>query len=116
MSTPSATSSSAIDVESLLVEYDASGQTAAAFARAKGIAAWKLYAALRRRSGRRRARRSADRAAGAEQFVPVRVTAPEAHSSAVPLELLLRGGHRLLIGADFDARLLRRVLEALGPC
>jgi hypothetical protein len=32
------------------------------------------------------------------------------------LELLLAGGHRLRIDADFDAALLRRVVEALASC
>jgi hypothetical protein len=29
---------------------------------------------------------------------------------------MLAGGHRLLISADFDAELLRRVLGALAQC
>jgi hypothetical protein len=116
MSTISTAGSSAIDLEALLVEHDASGLSTAAFARAKGIPAWKLYGALHRRSGKRRARHSAERVAGPSAFVPVRVTVPGAPNSGARLELVLHGGHRLLIGADFDAQLLRRVLEALSPC
>jgi hypothetical protein len=36
--------------------------------------------------------------------------------NAAALELELAGGHRLRIGAGFDAVLLRRVVEALSSC
>ena len=98
------------DIQSLLAEFDASGQSAAAFARSRGIRTWRLYHALNRRSGklRRRERKAA--------FVPVKVIDALAVSSPSSLELLLAGGHRLRIGTDFDAVLLRRVVEALGTC
>lgn len=104
-----------IDFHSLLREFDASGQSAASFARSRGIATWRLYHALQRRSGKPRARRSLQRAA-LPALIPVRVVDPRPASSPAPLELVLAGGHRLLIGSDFDAELLRRLLGALAQC
>lgn len=105
-----------VDFPSLLAEFDASGQSAAAFARSHGLAPWRLYHALSRRKARAQsaeARASAPRPA----MLPVRVVpdtvAARAGSS---LELELAGGHRLRIGRDFDAELLRRVLGALSRC
>ena len=50
--TPTSISSSYIKI--LLSEFDASGQDAASFARARGIAAWRLRDALDRRAGKPR--------------------------------------------------------------
>ena len=109
MSTTSSSRLAPLDISSLLADFDASGQSAAAFARSRGIRTWRLYHALNRRSGklRRRERKAA--------FVPVKVIESLPVSSG-SLELLLAGGHRLRIGTDFDAVLLRRVVEALGTC
>jgi len=106
---------SSIDIQSLLAEFDASGQSAASFARSRGVATWRLHYALRRRSGKARKGRGALHAE-LPALLPVRVVDPKPASSPAPLELVLAGGHRLLIGADFDALTLRRVLEALAAC
>jgi hypothetical protein len=106
-------SPSPIDIKSLLSEFDASGLRAAAFARSKGLPPWKLYGALRRRSGKVRAR-SARARLKEPAFVPVRVV--DAQASSSPLELLLAGGHRLLLGPDFDVSTLRRLLEVFAAC
>jgi hypothetical protein len=105
-----------VDFPLLLAEFDASGQRAAAFARSRGLAPWRLYHALNRRKAR--AQLAEARASGARPtMLPVRVVpdtvAARANSG---LEVELAGGHRLRIGADFDAELLRRVLGALARC
>ena len=115
MSTSTPSSPSSPDINSLLAEFDASGQSAAAFARSRGIASWKLYNALTRRSGRLRRQRHVTRS-DQPALLPVRVVDANPPKSPAPLELVLAGGHRLLIGADFDAELLRRVLGALAQC
>jgi len=104
-----------IDVQAMLAEFDASGQSAAAFARTRGIPTWKMYHELTRRSGKARPRR---RAAEAEHpaLLPVRVVESRPATAPAPLELVLAGGHRLRIGADFDAALLCRLLGALAQC
>lgn len=105
-----------IDPSSLLAEFDASGQSAASFARSRGLAPWRLYHALNRRKGR-----AQPAVTGAREvkpsLLPVRVIPDTvAVRSGSSLELELAGGHRLRIGADFDAELLRRVLGALARC
>lgn len=104
-----------LDFDSLLSEFDVSGQSAASFARSRGLEPWRIYNALNRRKGktRRRSRSLLDK----PTLLPVHVV-PDARlaRTAATLELELAGGHRLRIGADFDAVLLRRVVEALSPC
>jgi hypothetical protein len=107
MSTTPSSRPAPLDIASLLADFDASGQTAAAFARLRGIRTWRLYHALNRRRGRVRSRRAKP------AFAAVSVVEPAAVSTPSSLELLLAGGHRLRIGSDFDAALLRRVVEAL---
>lgn len=68
-SNPSA--SSPVDFTTLLAEFDCSGQSAAAFARSKGLAPWKVYNALQRRTGKLRSRQAAARAARSV-LLPVR--------------------------------------------
>jgi hypothetical protein len=54
-------------------------------------------------------------------FVAVEVVASETEKSATPapatpsapIEIRLSGGHSLLVGPDFDARHLRRLLQVL---
>jgi len=115
MSTSTPSSPPSADIQSLLTEFDASGESAAAFARSRGIAVWKLHYALSRRSGKLRRPCGAT---GSEQpaLLAVRVVDAKPPKSPAPLELMLAGGHRLLISADFDADLLRRVLGALAQC
>ena len=116
MSTSTSGSPSPIDFGSLLAEFDASGQSAAAFARLRGVAPWRIYHALNRRKGRTR-RRPNPPVAARPTFVPVHVTPDAAPTRTVgTLEIELAGGHRLRIGPDFDAVLLRRVLAELAQC
>jgi len=110
MSTSPTSRPSPLDVQALLAEFDASGQSAAAFARSRGIRTWRIYHALNRRSGKRRSRKSSP------ALVPVHVVESKPAVQGAPLELVLAHGHRLLIGPEFDPDLLRRVLEALAPC
>lgn len=101
--------------ESLLAEFDASGENAAGFARSRGIAAWRIYYALNRRAGKQRHRRATARPAG-PTLLPVRVVPDAPKPAAAVLEIELASGHRLRVGADFDPVLLRRVLGALERC
>ncbi len=116
MSNPLRARSPSIDIQSLLAEFDASGQTAAAFSRSRGLAPWRLYHALNRRKAR--VQLTAARAgAVSPALLPVHVVPePVPTRASSGLELELAGGHRLRIGADFDAVLLRRVLGALARC
>jgi hypothetical protein len=115
MSPSNLASAPPIDFKVVLAEFDASGLRAAAFARARGIASWRLYHALRRRSGAVEPRRRAARAkAGA--LLPVHVVDTNPANQACGLELVLAGNHRVLIGPDFDVQTLRRLIEALSPC
>ena len=105
---------SPIDIQSLLAEFDSSGQSAGAFARSRGIAPWRIYNALQRRSGKLRARRR--RAAEDRVLLPVRVVDAKPASGTVGLELVLAGGHRVALRPDFDVATLRRLLGALASC
>jgi len=46
-------------------------------------------------------------------FVPVKLKAAPLELMPEPLELVLRGGHTVRLGRDFDVELLRRLLAAL---
>ena len=113
MNTPNPSTSSS-DIRLLLPEFDASGQSAAAFARARGIAVWRLHYALSRRSGKRP--HTTPKPSPQRTFIPVHVVDSTSATIPTPLELLLAGGHRLRISADCDAELLRRVVGALSRC
>jgi hypothetical protein len=106
---------SPIDFNALLVEFDTSGQSAAAFARSKGLPSWRIYNALQKRSGKVRARRRAARAQS-NALLPVHIVDAKPATQPAAMELLLAGGHRLLIGSDFDVPTLRRLLGALAQC
>jgi hypothetical protein len=103
-----------MDMQALLAEFDSSGQTAGAFARSRGIAAWRIYNALQRRSGKLRARRR--RAAADQALLPVRVVDAKPVTGTAGLELVLTGGHRVTLGPDFDVATLRRLFQALSSC
>lgn len=116
MSTSTSARPTPVDFPSLLAEFDASGQSAAGFARSRGVAPWRLYHALNRRKAK--ARLAGARASVARPtMLPVRVISDAgAGRTTSSLELELAGGHRLRIGADFDADLLLRVLGVLARC
>jgi hypothetical protein len=71
-----------------------------------------MYHELSRRT---KARRRVGARAEEPALLPVRVV-EDATSGSAPLELILAGGYRLRIGGDFDAMLLRKLLEVLAPC
>jgi len=100
---------SASTTEQLLAELATSGLSTAAFARSRGMPPWKLYNALQVQA--RRGAKSAKRSA----LIPVRVKEPR-RAGASPFELVLTGGHRLLVPEDFDADALRRLMGALAGC
>ena len=114
MSETPISSPSPIDIQALLAEFDSSGQSASAFARSRGIAPWRIYNALQRRSGKVRARRR--RPAGDHALLPVHVVDAKPATGSVGLELLLVGGHRVILGPDFDIPTLRRLIQTLAPC
>lgn len=115
MSNSNPATPSPIDSKALLVEFDSSGQSAAAFARSKGLPSWRIYNALQKRSGTVRARRLAARAQS-NALLPVHIVDAKPAPRLAAMELLLAGGHRLLIGSDFDVPTLRRLLGALAQC
>jgi hypothetical protein len=71
------------------------------------VPTWKLRWWQRRLAGVKPARKR-------RAFVPVTVVEPPAGAGDA-LELVTRSGLRVLVRPDFDARHLRRVLEALEP-
>ena len=75
----------------------------AAFARKHDIPVWKLYQAGRTK---RRPRR--------KEFIEVAVRPNE--PEALPLEVLVPGGLRVLVPQHFDESALRRLLGALPSC
>ena len=93
------------EIPGLLAELDESGLGVAAFARSRGLKPHQLYVARRRL-----------KAGGtpAPVFDPVRILG--AAQSSGSFELRLRGGHQLIVPADFDASALRDLLEVLGSC
>ena len=95
-------------IEQLLKELPKSGLSTAAFARSRGVPPWKLYNALKIRE--RRAKKPKSSA-----LIPVRVKEPRP-GPATSFELLLAGGHRVLVPANFDADALRRLMGALAGC
>jgi len=107
-------SPSPIDIPALLAAFDSSGQSAGAFARSRGVAPWRIYNALQRRSGKVRARRR--KPAGDRALLPVHVVDAKPGAVPVGLGLLLACGHRVILGPDFDIATLRRLFQAVAPC
>ena len=93
----------------LLSEQQASGQTIAGFCRERAPPVWQFY------EWRKRLR------AKTESFVAVEVVAsepaprpiPPATVPSAPIEIRLHGGRSLLVGSDFQASHLRRLLTVL---
>jgi len=99
----------AASTDQLLAELSTSGLSTAAFARSRGIPPWKLYNALQVRARRAAKKRQSS------ALIPVRVKEAR-HAQASPFELMLAGGHRLLVPEDFDGDALRRLMGALAGC
>ena len=95
---------------SLLAEQKESGQSIAAFCRERQLGEWQFYEWKKRL-----------RPAKAEPFVAVEVVASEPSSvptspapmPSPPLEIRLRGGRSVLVGPDFEASHLQRLLRVL---
>jgi transposase-like protein len=103
-----------------LAEADSSGLSVAEYARREGISEKRLYSWRSRLAARRpsdvRGHGSAKPRAPA--FVPAVVVdrsirAAPARDTATGVDVVLRSGLRLRIGADFDAATLVRLVEAL---
>lgn len=99
------------ELPGLLEELEAGGGSVAAFARARGLAVWKLYHA--RRSTRGPTRTPKERRSG--HLIPVHVVDRRAQTFP-PLELVLSTGHRLVIPGEFDEVSLRRLMGVLASC
>ena len=93
----------------LLSEQQESGQSIAGFCRERGLPVWQFY------EWRKRLR------AKTEPFVAVEVVASEpaplptlpAPVLSAPMEVRLRSGRNLLVGPDFEASHLCRLLRVL---
>ncbi|MFT5052157.1 MAG: hypothetical protein ACI8QZ_003589 [Chlamydiales bacterium] len=98
-------------IERLVSELPRSGLSTAAFARKHGVPPWKLYNARQVSTGRKRQRKRTKRT----ELVPVRLQ-DVTDDRGVPLELVLSGGHRLLIPGNFNEQALRRLMGVLAGC
>ena len=93
----------------LLSDQQTSGQSIAGFCRERAVPVWQFY------EWRKRLR------AKTESFVAVEVMAsqaaptpaPRVGRSSSPIEIRLRDGRSLLVGPDFEASHLRRLLQVL---
>jgi len=104
------------DLEATLDELERSGLNTAAFARERGVAAWKLYAGQRRRRRRRLAVRCSDGAEGGagSAFLPVQLTSERPSGAAFEVEL--RGGRVLRVPSVFEESSLMRLVRTLESC
>ena len=100
----------ASDIDALLAELATSGMNTAAFARSKGLPAWKLYNALRTRNQRRQ--RSSHREA---DFAPV-VVKPLTLADHPRIELVVNQSMRIAVPDTFNESTLRRLLGVLATC
>ena len=95
-------------MKSLLAGGERHGWGWAELSRRSGLPVWKLRWWHRRLARKRSRRRSA------RTFVPVQVVDPP-RGEGSPLEVITASGIRILVGADFNADHLRRVIKALEP-
>lgn len=86
----------------LIAEQEASGQRVRPFCRERGIGEAAFY------YWRKRLRKS-----NTVRFALLATTPADTGGTASALELVLRNGERLRIGAEVDAATLRMVLEAV---
>lgn len=93
------------EIPRLLATLAASGDSLAAFARARGLSTWKLYKA-QRKSGRR--------ADSRPLLDPIRIVPDVTNGSVIELEH--SSGHTLRVPSGFDAGTLRRLIEVLESC
>jgi transposase-like protein len=93
----------------LLAQAGQSGESLRAYAERHGIDPQRLYSWRRKLGGVKEAASTPLR----EAFVPVRVAAETSATPASTFELVLAAGRVVRVGANFDARALRRLVEAL---
>lgn len=103
-------------LEVALDDLERSGLSTAAFARERGVAAWKLYEGQRRRRKQRLAERRGVAAPGdaAPTFVPVPLAARAPSGSIFEVEL--RCGRVLRVPAGFEEAALLRLVRTLETC
>ena len=114
MSAPAPSRFSPTEIQALLAECDASSQSPARCAQARGIAVWRLRYALDRRAGQPRP--AVVKKPPRTALLPIELVDSAPARSAPSVEVLLAGGHRLQVSADCDPELLRRVVGALARC
>jgi transposase len=100
---------SAARAREVLAEAKQSGESVSAFAQRHGMDPQRLYPWRRKLD----AVKSVDSSTRTEAFVPVRVASEARATSASGFEVVLGAGRIVRVGADFDARALRRLVEAL---
>lgn len=97
--------SSTSSAAELLAEQARSGLTIAAFARGRGIAPWRLYAARR-----------LTRAEAGTRGCFAEVTVVDRRPQVAGFELSLPGDRRLFIPCGFDEQELARLVAVLDEC
>ena len=104
---------SPVEIRELLADLESSGLSVAAFARARGIPAQRIY--WIRRRARMAASRDSDTPVVSREFSEIVVAERQSHPSP-PIELCLQTGISIRVSADFDELVLRRLLGVLAPC
>jgi transposase len=100
---------SAARARELLTEAKQSGESLSAFAERHGIDAQRLYSWRRKLD----AVKVGDSSMTSDAFVPVQVASVASATPTSGFEVVLAAGRVVRVGADFDARALRRLVEAL---
>ena len=93
----------------MLTEAKQSGESLSAFAERHGIDPQRLYSWRRKLD----AVKGVDSSMTSEAFVPVQVASAASATPTSGFEVVLAAGRVVRVGADFDARALRRLVEAL---
>lgn len=110
MNTSSSSLLTEADLVALLADHELSDMSLAAFARQRGVPAWRLYEA------RRRARRTLELDAPEPVLVPVQVKDAASPTSGASIEVELPTGRVLRVPADFDPAALARLTQVLEQC
>lgn len=100
---------SVVRAREVLADAKQSGEALSAYAQRHGIDPQRLYTWRRRLE----AVKAADSSPPREVFMPVRVAPETTATPASGFELVLGVGRVIRVGADFDARALRRLVDAL---
>jgi hypothetical protein len=95
----------------LLAEQKESGQTIVAFCRGRGVREWQFH------EWKKRLRPTPIPAFVAVEVAAVstRAATPAQAAPIAALEVRLRSGRSVLVGSDFEASHLRRLLQVLEP-